>query len=327
MIKRFDEKKYLVIGIIFIIGFLFAPVSVKAATSLYFNLEDPVIYKDDIFLVDFKIATPDRSINVIDGTLLYDSDKLEIKEISTDASLIALWSKEPVIANGSLSFVGGIPDGFQGEEGNIFRIVFLAKNEGQVDINFLDGFSVFLNDGQGTQLNPWITPFSLDILERPVDIQPKDEWQDLIKKDETPPEPFEIFVGQNQAIFNNQYFASWFTTDKGSGVAYYQIKEEGSDYSQAVSPYLLKNQSLQGSINIKAVDKAGNETIAVLTLTTPAVEVEVKPEIKPVTELAEECFCKIHAGWLAIGFIFLVIIFILGWLWKTKLKNKIQNEE
>ena len=209
MNKNFKGKIYLICGVVILAtGFLLGPFIAKAATTVYFDLEKPIIYEGDTFIVNMKISTPDKSINVIDGTILYDNNKLEIREISTGGSLLSLWSKLPVFSNdkGTLSFVGGVSGGFQGEEGKVLKIIFLAKSEGEAQIDFLDGFSVFLNDGRGTHINPWLRPLSLNISKRPAEIMPRDDWQALLESDKNPPESFEIIVGKDPSIFNNQYF-------------------------------------------------------------------------------------------------------------------------
>ena len=269
MNKIFKKKNYLIVGVaIFAIGFLFGPFTVKAATTVYLDLGKSVIYEGDIFLINLKISTPDKSINVIDGTLIYDRDKLEIKEASVGGSLFQLWPKPPVFSNekGALSFVGGAPNGFQGE-GEILKIIFLAKKEGKTQIDFQDCFSVFLNDGKGTSVNPWLKSLSLDISKRPPEIPAKDEWQILIENDKNPPESFEIIISKDLNIFNNQYFISFFTTDKESGIDRYEIQEGAGSYVIGDSPYLLKDQKLRSTIKVKAIDKAGNEKVAELATT------------------------------------------------------------
>ncbi len=272
MNKIFSEKKYLIAGVVFGIVFFFLPFSAKAATTVYFDAREPGIYEGDTFLINLKISTPEKSINVVDGTILYDKSKLEIKEASAGNSIFGLWPKPPVFSNerGTLSFVGGTPGGFQNKGGEILKIVFLAKSEGGAKIDFLDGFSVFLNDGKGTQINPWLRPFSLNILTRPPEIPVKDEWQDLLKSDKNPPEPFKIDLGKNPGIFNNQYFISFFTVDKESGIDRYEIQEGTEPYIIGDSPYLLKNQKLGTLIKVKAVDKSGNEQVAELVTAYPS---------------------------------------------------------
>jgi len=128
-------------------------------------------------------------------------------------------------------------------------------------LSFNDSLSLFLNDGKGTEISPEKQTLSIFVSERPRDVELRDEWQDIINEDKTPPEPFEPAVARDRTIFSNKYFVSFFTTDKDSGLAYYEIKEGGRNFVLAESPYLLRDQSLEGVIQIKAVDKAGNERI------------------------------------------------------------------
>lgn len=271
--KKSNNKKYLIIGAIFAAQLFFLPLIAKAATIVYFNAENSAVSIGDTFVVDVKISTPDKSINVVDGTVLYDNKKLEIKEISTGGSSFVLWPKPPAFSNekGDLSFVGGTPGGFQGEKGEIVKIIFLAKGEGEAKMDFLDGFSIFLNDGEGTSINPWLRPLLLNISKRSPEIPAKDEWQVMIEKDKTPPEPFEIILGKESSIFNGQYFIDFFTNDTELGVLYYEVQEGDGKFVKAESPHLLKDQSLQSLIKIKAVDRAGNERIEELMPPAPTV--------------------------------------------------------
>ncbi len=309
--RNFNNKKYLIIVAILAVGFFFLPIGVEAATSIYFNIEKQIVYEGDIFLADLKISTPDKLINAIEGTIIYDGDKLEIQEISTGNSLFALWPKSPVFTNsnnkGILSFVGGIPGGFQDEGADILTIIFLAKSEGEGKIDFLDGFSVFLHDGQGTQINPGLKPLSLNILKRPPETAASNEWQNLLEKDTTPPETFEFIAGQDPSIFDNQYFISFYTTDAESGISYYQVKEGERDFVRSESPYLLQDQSLNSLVKVKAVDKAGNERI-----------VEMMPSISQVP-----LYNNVLA-WIIISLIILLILFILWRIFRGK--SKLQNE-
>ena len=311
----FNQKKYLIIiGLVIFAGLFWGVVlETKAATTVYLDMgemEKKEIYGGDIFMVDMKISSPDKSINVIDGTLIYDSGKLEIKEVSTGGSLFVLWPKPPVFSDdkGNLSFVGGTPDGFQGEEGKVLKIAFFAKSEGEAKIDFLDGFLVFLHDGKGTQINPWLRPLSLNILTRSPEIPVKDEWQDLLEKDKTPPEFIEAIISSDPHIFDNQYFVSFFAIDKESGVSYFEIKEGERDFIRAESPYLLQDQSLKSVIQIKAIDKAGNERIT---------EAEIAVPTAP--------FYKNVLFWIA-GFLIIILLVMFYIFWRN-FRRKIKTQK
>ena len=163
MIQKINKriKILFVIFMSFSVFFLFASIS-HASTEIYFQKDLKEIAKGDTFSVDLKISSTEM-INVIDGTIIYDKDKLEIKEVKINDSLLSLWVKEPVFNNeiGELSFVGGSPDGFNGTDGQILRIIFLVKKDGVSLLSFKDSFSVFINDGKGTKINPWLRPMTI----------------------------------------------------------------------------------------------------------------------------------------------------------------------
>jgi len=166
MFQKLNNRKIRTLFMAFMffsVFFLFAQIS-HASTEVYFQKESKEITKGDTFLADLEISSED-TVNVIDGTITYDKDKLEIKEVKINNSLLSLWAKEPTFNNktGELSFVGGTPNGFDGKDGLIFEITFFAKEKGLTSVGFKDIFSVFKNDGKGTEINPWLKPMSLSI--------------------------------------------------------------------------------------------------------------------------------------------------------------------
>ncbi len=154
---------------IMVFGFLFLGSYAEASTLVFFNSNALHMYTGDTTTVDLLVSA-DKSINVIDGTLTYDKDKIEIKNVTIDGSIASLWTMTPVFDNkkGQLTFVGGIPNGFTGHNGQVLKITFLAKREGETKFNFQDIFSIFLNDGLGTSINPWLEPISISIVQKPM---------------------------------------------------------------------------------------------------------------------------------------------------------------
>lgn len=261
------EKKYYKWKIIVIAVFVFVFFPTLArASDFFFDSTTDQIYQGDTFIVQLKLSTTDNLINAVEGYLSFDNNKLEVKEISAGGSIFSLWPKPATVIgdNGEISFVGGVMGGFQGANGEILKIIFLAKKEGAAGINFENNSLLFLNDGKGTKVSYTVKPLTLSILERPAGLAPKDEWQPLIAQDTNPPEPFELIVDKSNFVFKGDYFVSFFTTDKESGVDHYEIKEGNGSFINGNSPYRLTDQSLRSIIEVKAVDKAGNERIAVL---------------------------------------------------------------
>lgn len=252
--------------VIAIFIFLFFP-ALAGASNFFFDSTSDKIYTGDTFIVQLKLSTADNSINAVEGNLSFDNEKLEVQEISAGGSIFSLWPKPAAASNasGKISFVGGVMGGWRGANAEILKIIFLAKEAGPADINFENDSFLFLNDGNGTKTSYTIEPFELLILERPAGQAPKDEWQPLLKQDANPPESFDLIIDKSNSVFEGDYFVSFFTTDKESGVDHYEIKE-GADglFINGDSPYRLRDQSLRGIIQVKAVDKAGNERVTAL---------------------------------------------------------------
>lgn len=267
------NKRQLVdfILLLFLFGFVSFPQTLLAA-SVYFSSNVQSVRQGDVFVVEAKLSSPSELINVVDGAFSFDRDLLEIQELSTGNSVFSLWAQPPVFSNdiGRVSFIGGSPNGFQGENGLILKIILLAKNKGTASLNFQDNFSVFLSDGKGTKIAPERKSFTVSVLERSREEAPKNEWRVLVKEDKIAPKFVEAVTSRDPNIFDNKYFATFFATDDGSGIAYYEVKEGEREFVKAESPYLLQDQFLGGGIQIKAVDRAQNETVTIVTAPAPA---------------------------------------------------------
>jgi len=123
-----------------------------------------------------------------------------------------------------------------------------------------EGELIWMGDMKYPNLEDGIYYFSLK------QKSPNEDWSGKITYramvDKTPPEPFELAIAQDPTVFDGKYFLSFYTTDKMSGIDYFEIKEGKEDFKKITSPYVLGNQTLEGKIIVKAVDKAGNERVA-----------------------------------------------------------------
>ena len=178
-----NTNKYKILLTIFA-GFFLAFSFAYASTSLYFKIDNENLKRGDIFYVDLKISS-NKSVNVVDGTLTYDKTKIVVQEIKTDGSLFSIWAKNPVFDNnkGTITFVGGVPGGYKGENGQVLGITFKVIGDGQTKIDFQDVFSVYLNDGLGTVVNPWIEPLQLTITPSQAEIAIRETLKILENKD------------------------------------------------------------------------------------------------------------------------------------------------
>jgi len=268
---------------------------------LYISPSAETFYKNDIFVVELGLDTQDEGINAVEVNLKIPTDFLEFVELGKGDSILTFWASEPFYnqSQNSLYFIGGIPGGFKGN-GKLLTLALRAKTEGQTQLFFQDNSKVLLNDGQGTLANLGKETANFTILAPSREV-PKNEWQDILKRDLLPPFNFEIKIGKDASVFEGKYFIAFSAEDFGSGIERYEIKEGAGDWKAGKSPYLLEDQSLGGKISVKAIDKAGNERIE---------------EIMPAR--------KLSSYWIILAILGLLII---GWLIIKFLrpKSKLQN--
>ena len=307
MIKNLISKNK--ISCIFVFCFvLFSvlPFGARAAI-LYFKPDSGKYYQDETFSVQVMIDTEEDCINTVKGEIDFSKDVLEAVNFATGNSILTIWLQTPKIDQnlGKISFIGGIPGGYcgplPGEPGELdllLKIFFKTKREGMANLRFSEESQVLLNDSLGTPAKLTIKGAVFTILPGIPEV-PKEEWQAELEKDNIPPEPFEIEIHQEPAIFEGKYFIIFSTTDKQTGIDYYEIKEGKRDWKRGESPYLLEDQDLKSIIKVKAVDKAGNERLA---------------EYIPPKKITWK-------DWLPWLILILIVASIIYWLWKIYTKK------
>jgi hypothetical protein len=276
----------------FAMAFLFFAMQTNAAT-LYMDPNTTELNRGDTLKVSIRLDTdPDECVNVIDGVISY-SDNIQVVDISRGASIMSMWVEEPVIdaSNHTITFAGGIPNGYCGRIAGDPRLTnvlvdLLVQSPGfvigssadtnQAEITFGEQTQILLNDGLGTRADTSLYGATI-ALSKNAGPSIVNEWGDIVSADEIEPEGFSVVLERTTNAYSNRYFIVFNTTDKQSGIDHYELIEESlsesklfswgredAPWREIKSPYVLKDQSLNSTIRVKAIDKAGNETIAVL---------------------------------------------------------------
>lgn len=279
MIKN---KRYKIIFFTFLFFILYSLlffIPKTLAAELYLETSKNEYYLNETFIIDVSIDVyNNESINAVEVYLKFPNNILEVKDFSTGNSILT-FIENPKInqEQGLISFTGIIPGGYSGRipgdpgKSNLLgKIIFYSISEGSVEIVFQNNSQALLGDGKGT-LAKLSTGGIIIEVQPPQEIEPlKDEWQEQLVKDKIPPEDFKPEIVK----INNKYYLAFTTKDKNSGIDHYDVLEKPQAKSllrsiiakwvKANSPYLLKDQSLSSNIEVRAVDKAGNERIVKL---------------------------------------------------------------
>lgn len=248
---------------IFAIAFLQAPHA--EAARLYLDIPNQTYGVGDTFLIPIKLDTEGESINTVSADILFPDTILSVTDLRDNDSPISNWVDQPTISGNSITFSGIIPGGFDGvaaaesktrAPGTLLWLVVRGDKQGLAPFSFTDAHA-YLNDGLGTEALLVTNQTNISIEAKGHDIQIPDN-------DNTPPEPFIPIVTNSALLNDSKYTVVFSTTDKGSGVAYYEVSEGFGSWNRATSPYLLTDQTLRSTIRVRAVDHSGNTRLAVV---------------------------------------------------------------
>jgi hypothetical protein len=187
---------------------------------------------------------------------------LAVQEFSLANSALGLWPRTPSLSKDGLdvSFVGGVPGGFNIEGATMFKIIFLANKEGTVTIS-TQYIGVYANDGKGTKSSAKMQGVTITIKPKKVGTPVTNDWTSVVTADKTLPENFIVVLGQDPSLFSNEKFAFFSAVDNQSGISYYDVSENGAPAVRSGSMYVLQNQSGDVNLTVTAYDKAGNKRV------------------------------------------------------------------
>jgi hypothetical protein len=254
--------KFLVMFLV--IGFV---PSFASAANIYLETGKDNISVGDTFIISAKIDSEKININSVEGDIVFEgnSENIIVNDFSLAKSVFSLWPRTPSLSKdgNTISFVGGIPGGFNLDKTILFNIIVEAKKEGTVKISPKD-ISMYANDGKGTKIPVVVKDLTLNISAKNENIPSSNEWISLISSDKKSPEKFAIVVGKEESLFDGKRFAFFTAVDNQSGISYYEVSEDGKQAIRSGSMYVLSNQDdkITPNLEVTAYDKAGNKTVS-----------------------------------------------------------------
>lgn len=254
-------KKNLYTKIIYsLLLFVFGVPTAFASTISLVAPEE--IHYNTPFTVHVGLDTNTATINSVEGEIQYDPALLQVRQVTTGSSLISLWVESPVVTKpGSIHFSGIIPGGVSVSNMNLFDIVFVSSDSGSRNISIASAH-VLLNDGKGSE--DIVVSKNLSFVVSATQGTEKDSSKDVV-----PPEKITAERTRNEYIYDNKWFVVFNTTDKGSGIARYEVCEfTRKNCVVAEHSYQLRNQTPLYRIIIRAYDNSGNFSEVVLFANT-----------------------------------------------------------
>lgn len=249
--------------LIFVAVLLLLPTVYVQALSMSAQLpqEQLEIGKTSLIKISLENRDQAREINALEGVVKISSPK-QVMSIITGGSIFNLWPVRPSLDQDSISFVGGTQSGVFGGSLRVFTLAVKPDSAKDIRISF-EGVNAYLNDGKGTKVAVVGTPVTLKVAKAEGQ---DDELHNLISSDTAEPQNFAVDLGRDPALYDGQYFISFYTSDNESGIKTYEVTESGFATVRTEGVYVLQDQNLNRKVTVKAIDNAGNERVAVIRL-------------------------------------------------------------
>lgn len=252
------------VGMMFAVLCLYPSRSALAATA-YLTADYSSVSVGDTIIVSLSMDTMEKQPNTVEGTVLMKSgaSNIEIRDFSLADSVLTNWLKTPSLEDDAkISFIGGVPGGFNQKRGLLFQIIFTAKGAGQVTFLPTD-VKAYDNDGKATPIPVPGTPLTITISPK-GDGKEKNQWLDIIGSDNNPPQDLSVAFGSDASSFGGKKFMSISAIDRESGIDYFEVAEGNQPAIRSGMTYVLRDQSESTPIMVTAFDKAGNKSTILL---------------------------------------------------------------
>lgn len=246
-------RKIFLFIIFFFVGF--SAQQVRAAT-LQFSEDSLTLAPESLTEVTVTLRSESSRINAVEGSIQIP-EGIFIDEIYTGNSIISYWVEQPELRGNKIIFSGIVPGGYQGGEVKLFSYTFSGVEEGDFHFSFTNPH-VFLHDGKASDA-------VLDEVGMNVRVRrgyAEGDFEQI--EDLEPPQIFYPEILQEAEMYNGNVVLIFFAQDKGTGVAYYTVREGNHDPVVATSPYVLQYQRILKEIEVTAYDHAGNKRTVVL---------------------------------------------------------------
>lgn len=287
-------KKYILIIFTFItmIPFYVSAISIEVENK------DTNVQQGDVVIFDVYLNSQDE-INSVEGSIQIEGD-YTIKTITTAGSIFDMWPNKPSFQDGKISFTGGSVSSVFGNRLKLFSVVVQVDSSEKI-IFSSNQIDAFLNNGIGTKIS--VDSFEKEMMFVESDGEQVDMFNSIVLNDQNPPLNFDVIIGKDENTYDGKYFASFNASDKESGIDRYEIIE--NDIKTPIltgTTYILQDQSLKGTLIVKAIDKAGN---------TQIVQVKVKDVVSEDTSI----------DWRSVSIAIFILLIVFIVTKKIKIKN------
>lgn len=282
--------------VVLVIGFIaMLPTSTFASTSAAIVLrQQPAAHVGDVVRIPVDLSVSGEvGVNALSAQLVIQGPAT-LEAAETGNSVFNLWPEFNIKDAHTLQFVGGTPSSVGGSDLHLLTLVLRTTGAGHVSV-MNTGAIAYVGDGGGTQVTVPDTRVAFSVAVSTSSAVVDAESQARVS-DTTLPDPFDVTISRDVSVFGGKYFITFHTSDQGTGVQRYEVKEGAATPIVASSPYVLTDQTERPQIEVRAYDYAGNVRTAYF---------------------GEPTYTLVHALLVLIAFLLLAAL-VFMWRWIRK---------
>lgn len=258
---------------------LLTPVAASAAGSATFSLSsDASVSVGERFSVEVWVNPNGESLDTVRAYLTFPSDRAQVADVSLGSAFPRVSPGNGFDNDQGTVSIGAFAIGSVVRERAVLAtVVFEATAAGTADIA-VSADSRLIASGEEKANASGHVGTTVRIASG-ADAVPSEEPTDSAEADVTPPNLIVPYTPRIRYLEGEDALVEFGTTDDGSGIDHYELSLNGGTFFTAASPYVLSDLAVGDLfIEVKAVDRAGNERYGKTGLRVYPEGTELKPE-------------------------------------------------
>lgn len=222
------------------LGLGLMPGLVLAAPTLELT---PVANSDEGMIVELSLSGLEVPVNAATGEIQFWPAGTIVTAIDQSHSAFTLWPETPTYwpVDQVLRFTGGQPGGLKSSTAALFRVTLQVPAGTTLTGAKVKHFNLLSNDGQGSRL----------ALNQTRLLPAKSTTPDWSQNQTVPKIKAELL--HYPYMYDNRYFIAFGEDGGATTPLRYEVREGSEPFVPATSPFLLRDQSLQSRVWVKAI--------------------------------------------------------------------------
>ncbi len=287
-------------GIAFaLVALLLMPLTARAAGAATFSLvADPSrVAVGERFSVAIWVNPNGEELDTVRAYLSFSSDQAQVRDM-TIGTLFPRVSPGNGYDNelGTVSIGAFVVGSTVDDRGLLATVVFEAIAAGTADVRVESSSRLIANGEEKADASGHVGT-SIVATSTAVAVPSEVSSEASLEADVTPPNPIVPYTPRLRYVEGEDALVEFGTTDDGSGMDHYELSVSDGEFFVASSPYVLTDLDTGDVfIEVKAVDRAGNERYGKTGIRVYPEGTELEPEDVAAREREQERIQEIRSG-------------------------------